>query len=301
MSDLLSGACFCSVINVTYFDANPTPATTRFILVRVAYTGVIYVVCESTSAWKMCKPWPATLNITIADGDLNLSPFSVEKVGRAISFYKFGSEEFEVLNVTEIGLDSTSFTANIPMFKTSVPDCACGSCAPCLAPSCCAQSQDGVMFATEGDILQAVYKDASPPAYRIWSETVGTAGTLVFSTFDYSGFRSPCKCYCDGVRLCSCTRPVIVGDDFVLVLTDPDIPSNDPPSVKITCVRGMGIGATADSEILEMVAQSQSGEFKGIIRSVSSNSFFTQNNGKRFLTKTNSFVPDIDFIFDRNP
>ncbi len=274
---------FYSVINVTYFDANPTPPTTRFILVRVAYAGIIYVVCESTSAWKMCKPWPATLNLTIADGDLNLNPYKVETVGRAMAFYKFGSEEFEVLNVTEVGLDSTSFTANLPMYKTSVSDCGCGSCAPCLAPSCCAQAQDGVMFATEGDTLQAVYKDSSPSAYRIWSETVGTAGTLVFSTFDYSGSRSPCTCYCDGVKMCSCARPIVVGDDFMLVLTDPDIPANDPPSVSIRCVRSMGIGASADSEKLDMTAHSQPGQFKGTIRSVSSNSIYTQNNGTLLL------------------
>ncbi len=281
---------FYSVINVTYFDANPTPATTRFILVRVAYTGVIYVVCEETLAWKMCKPWPATLNITIADGDLNLSPGSIETISSALAFYKFGSEEFEILNVTEKGLDSTSFTANIPMYKTSVSDCGCGSCAPCLAPSCCAQSQDGVMFATEGDILQAVYKDSSPSAYRIWSETVGTAGTLAFSTFDFSGLRSPCKCYCDGTRLCSCAKPIIVGDDFMLVLTDSDIPANDPPSIKIICVRSMGIGATADSEMLDMIAQGESGQFRGIIRSVSSNSVFTQNNGTLLLNGFFLFV-----------
>jgi hypothetical protein len=41
----------------------------------------------------------------------------------------------------------------------------------------------------------------------------------------------------------------------------------------------MGIGAIADSEILVMIAQSQSGQFKGAIKSVSSNSMFTQNNG----------------------
>ncbi len=143
------------------------------------------------------------------------------------------------------------------------------------------------MFATEGDMLQAVYKDSSPSAYRIWSETVGTAGALVFSTFDFSGLRSPCKCYCDGIRLCSCVRPIIVGDDFMLLLTDPDIPTNDPPSVKITCVRSMGIGAIADSEMLDLIAQRESGQFRGTIRSASSNSIFTQNNGtllvKRFF------------------
>jgi hypothetical protein len=227
----------------------------------------------------MCNPWPNVLNITVTDADLNQNPLVVEPITRGVTMYKFGSEEIETVNIIESNLDSFIFTASLPMLKTGAPDCGCGSCAPCINPACCAQAQDGTMYATEGDVLQAVYKDASPIGYRIWTQRAGSVGSLVFQTVSVSGSKTSCSCSCDGVGLCSCSAPMIVGTDFILLLTDADIPASQPPTVSIKSVRAEGIGSAADLETLALISTGQLGQFTGIIKSVSSNIGVTQYNG----------------------
>ena len=245
--------------------------------------------------WSSCKPWPPALNVTVTDSDLDQNPLVVEKISQLVTMYKYGSEELEVLNITETGLDSISFTANLQMLKTSVPDCGCGSCAPCINPSCCALPKDGIMFANEGDVLQAVYKDASPAGYRIWSQRAGSVGVLTFQTVDVSGALTPCSCFCDGLRACSCSAPVIVGGEFNLLLTDADVSASQPPAVAIKCFRSGGVGAATDSESVTLIPTGQPGQFTGTLKSISSNVAFTPNNGKQLNIASQSFQSQLIF------
>ena len=250
----------------------------------MAYVGTINVVCASS--WTNCKPWPPTLNVTVIDGDLDQVPSIIESVSGTVSMYKYGSEEYEVLNITQTSLNSFSFTANLPMLNTGVPDCGCGSCAPCVNPACCAQALDGVMFAPSGDQLQAVYKDASPPGFRIWSEKAGTVGSLVFVSVDAYGAFTPCTCYCDGRTLCYCQAPIVVGNDFNMLLTDVDIPATQSTTVAMNCFRSYIGGTASDSEVLTLTSNGISGQFTGAIQSISSNVVYTPYNGTRVV---NSF------------
>jgi len=196
-----------SFITFTITDSNPIPETTRMQIVGVSTRGVIHMQCPASAAgtWTACSRY----DITVTDADLSDTSTAVEtrsghivgvdqstrrvyestRHSGRLSIYNRRGEEREELILTEKGQSNNAFSASLEVVVSNAGDCGgggsrgdgkCGNSPLCIGTDCCALSNDGKLFISSGDTVQAVYRDASPADYIKITRVVPTVGQCIY-------------------------------------------------------------------------------------------------------------------------
>ena len=143
--------------------------------------------CPASAAgtWTACSRY----DITVTDADLSDTSTAVETHSGRLSIYNGRGEEREELILTEKGQRNNAFSASLEVVVSNADDCGgggsrgdgkCGNSPLCIGTDCCALSNDGKLFISPGDTVQAVYRDASPADYIKITRVVPTVGQCIY-------------------------------------------------------------------------------------------------------------------------